>query len=245
MGDAVTKSRKQAVSIPGNPVPRQQGEAGQGQPLSEADQRRAKAEARAAARARAVKVRSATERDLSRHELRGHAPRPVPRREIRPRTAEEARAAEQAEIQRLMTNWARWKAGAGLSSPVSQAWTLEAKGMRAGTAMPLTNGEAVDVDAAVDALWAPLREAVNVHWREDMAVATREDQAGGAGRGRRARQRSLGVEQRAKACGCEVRTYYRRLDQAHERILAFLAARRAEAERARETYRSRNATLGG
>lgn len=203
---------------------------------SPAEVRRAKAEARAASRARAIKVRSASERDLSRPELRGHAPGPVPRREIRPRTAEEARAAEQAEIQRLMTNWARWKAGAGLSSPVSQAWTLEAKGMRAGTAMPLTNGEAVDVDAAVDALWAPLREVVNLHWREDLVIAD--------ARGRKGRQRSAGVEQRAQACGCSVRTYYRRLDQAHERILAFLAARRAEAERARETYRTRNGALG-
>lgn len=237
MGDSLTKSSKRAESVPVIPVPRQFGapddskQAARDEARQEAKrQAQAKAAAREEARKRAIARRSATEQDLASPELRGHAPRPMqPRVVIDAPTSKAAREAEAAEILRLMENWARWKSGAGVAAPVSQAWTLEAKGTRSGTPTPLLNGEAADVDAAVDALPEHLRLVVNVHWRDIVPDL----------KGRAREQRGATMALRAKACRCSVRSYYRWLDQAHARVLALMAARRVEAERARASYLNR------
>jgi DNA-directed RNA polymerase specialized sigma24 family protein len=130
----------------------------------------------------------------------------------------DARRVEEAETGRLMQNWAQWKSGASISVAVSSAFNLEARGRREAVSVPLLNGEASDVDAAVDALPADLRAVVTEHW---LAKGT--------------------AEKHAKVCGCEIRTYYRRLDHAHERIRALMRAKRTEAERTRTAYRAHHA----
>lgn len=122
-----------------------------------------------------------------------------------------------------MTNWARWKSGAGVTMPTSSAFDLEARGRREGASTPLLNGEAVDVDAAVDALPAELRQVVYVHWLQQIPDK----------RGRVRGWRNANTRQRARACGCSEPTYYRRLRHAHERIRALMRAKRTEAERRR------------
>jgi hypothetical protein len=184
------------------------------------------------ARRRALKARSAGSRDLARPELRRHAPRPVPRREvINAASADEAHRTQRAETERLMHNWAAWKSGSSISVAVSSAFALEARGRREAVSMPLINGEASDVDQAVDALPADLHQVVVVHWLDQLADRQ--------GRARKARGATF--EQRARSCGCTVPTYYRRLEAAHERIHALMRAKRDQAERARELYRTRGA----
>jgi hypothetical protein len=119
---------------------------------------------------------------------------------------------EELTTQLLMENWARWKSGVSISVAVSR-WGLEARGRRDVSSIPLLNGEAADVDSAVDALPPELRQAVVEYWLKKGTA-----------------------EKHARACRCELRTFYRRLDHAHERIRALLRAKRDQAERARRDY---------
>lgn len=132
--------------------------------------------------------------------------------------AEQHHAAEEAETRRLMLNWAQWKSGASISVAVSQAWRLEARGRRADAAIPLLNGEAAEVDAAVDALPSELHQAVVEYWCK---------------RGN--------VEKKARACHCSVATFYRRLAEAHSRIRALMQARRDQAARVRQGHEEQRA----
>lgn len=116
-----------------------------------------------------------------------------------------------------MTNWALWKSGASIRMAVTAAWGLEAKGRREAASVPLLNGEAADVDSAVDALPPELHDVIVEHWLKKGTA-----------------------EKHARSCRCEIRTYYRRLEHAHERIRALMRAKRDQAERARQIYRSRS-----
>lgn len=76
--------------------------------------------------------------------------------------------------------------------------------------MPLINGEAVDVDGAVDALPGELRVVVIQFWTK-----------------------SGTVHEKARRAGCHVDTLYRRLEDAHHRIRSHLAALREAGRRRR------------
>jgi hypothetical protein len=69
-----------------------------------------------------------------------------------------------AETHRMMTNWARWKTGAPIGLAVSGAYELEARGRREETSIPLLNGEAIDVDKAVDLLPKQVSLVVAEYW---------------------------------------------------------------------------------
>ena len=122
-----------------------------------------------------------------------------------------------AETERMMNNWARWRSGGGVSVAVTAAYDLEARGRREEVSMPLINGEAVDVDAAVEALPAELKQIVVEFWTK-------------AGT----------IRNKANRCGSSVEPFYRKLEDAHYRIRTFLANRRQQAEQTRRAYR-RNA----
>jgi hypothetical protein len=152
-----------------------------------------------------------------------------------PLTAAQAKSAEEMEIDGLMTNWALWRtlgggpsAGESGSGLISSAYSLKARGRRSAVAMPLINGDAVMVDQAVRMLPALLLRVVYAQW-----LALIHDK-----RGHLKPWPHANVEQRARGCACSVRTYYRWLDDAHQRIVALIRARRSEATRAREQYRA-------
>lgn len=195
-----------------------------------------------------------------------------------------ARHREQAaEIERLMTNWARWKSGVSMSVAISGAYDLEARGRREAGSVPLLNGEASDVDAAVSSLPAELYDVVTIHWlgqkRDQVrksAVQVRSlSPSHFRGEDGRAMHVTITVpveklepadqelseklqgrvvqaighaplkrakvstdQQRARAAGCSVRTYYRRLAHAHERITALMLAKRREQAASRQQFRA-------
>jgi DNA-directed RNA polymerase specialized sigma24 family protein len=119
-----------------------------------------------------------------------------------------------------MTNWARWKSGVSIGVAVSSAFDLEARGRREAASIPLLNGEASDVDSAVDALPRELHDVVIEHWLKKGTV-----------------------EKHARSCRCGVTTYYQRLSHAHERIRALMRGKRDQAERARALYRARGSLV--
>jgi hypothetical protein len=115
-----------------------------------------------------------------------------------------------ADTERMMVNWALWRSGSLTGVAVSGAYELEARGRYEETPMPLINGEACEVDQAVARLDAPLKLAVEEYWL-----------------------RTGPVVDKARRCGCEAKTLYRRLDRAHESIKAFREERQRASERAR------------
>lgn len=119
-----------------------------------------------------------------------------------------------AETERLMLNWARWKSGASVTLAMSSAYDLEARGRREATPMPLINGEGVEVDAAVEQLPPELKLVVIQFWTK-----------GGT------------IRQKARTCGCVERSLYNRLDDAHHRIRCHLSGQREIARRAADAYR--------
>lgn len=116
-----------------------------------------------------------------------------------------------AETYRLMENWARWRAGCSMAIAVSSAYSQQAKDAY-DTPLPLMNGDAVEVNQAVDRLEAHLQRAVTEFW---CWSGVNQDKALRAG------------------CG-SVATLYRRLDQAH----AFIHAYRHELRRASARMRA-------
>lgn len=119
-----------------------------------------------------------------------------------------------AETDRLMNNWARWRDGGGVSCSVTAAYDLEARGRREEVSMPLINGEAVDVDAAVEDLQPQLKQVVIEFWTKPGTVRNK-----------------------ANRCGSAVDAFYRKLEDAHYRIRAFMSDRRAQSELRRKAYR--------
>jgi DNA-directed RNA polymerase specialized sigma24 family protein len=100
-----------------------------------------------------------------------------------------------ADTQRMMNNWACWRSGVLIGTPISGAYDLEARGLREETSMPLLNGEALDVEAAVRQLPHELHAVVCEYWLRNGSSA-----------------------QKARKCRCAAKTFYRRLEQAHSRI---------------------------
>lgn len=119
----------------------------------------------------------------------------------------------EAETTRLMENWAAWRRGDSISCAVSAAYR-EAIRDTYDTPLPLINGEALDVDKAIGRLEQHLQKAVEEFWV------------------RRGQQHQI-----ARACGCSMRAVYRRLDQAHRFIHAFLHELKERGERARQQRR--------
>lgn len=99
------------------------------------------------------------------------------------------------ETQRRMINWVRWKTGAPIGLAVSSAYALEAPGRREETSIPLLNGEAMDVDVAVEVLPLELKLAIDEYWL-----------------------RKGTIRQKLHRCRCGAKVFYLRLDQAHGRI---------------------------
>lgn len=114
-----------------------------------------------------------------------------------------------AETTRVMENWAGWRRGDSIGAAVSSAYrdVRDAYDMP----LPLINGEAVDVQKAIDRLEPHQAKAVEEFW-------VRRGQ----------------LHQIVRACGCSKAALYRRLDQAHRFIHAFLAELKTRAERLRK-----------
>lgn len=106
------------------------------------------------------------------------------------------------ETQRLMTNWAMWKySGGSIGLAMSGAYALEARGRREEVSMPIIDGEALDVDQAIEQLNDPLKLVLAEYWL-----------------------RTGTIMKKVRSCRCAVATFYRRLDYSHSRIHAHLAA---------------------
>jgi hypothetical protein len=116
-----------------------------------------------------------------------------------------------SETHRLMTNWARWKSGAPIGLASTSAYDLEAPGRREEVSIPLLNGEALDVDKAIEELPPPLSVAVAEYWL-----------------------RAGTIRSKLHKLRCSSRTFYRRLDHAHTRVRAHLQRLRDRGRRKRE-----------
>lgn len=120
-----------------------------------------------------------------------------------------------AETERLMRNWAMWKQSGGtLNMAVTTAYELEGRGRREETSIPLLNGEAIDVDAAVKTLTVELAKVVDEYWL-----------------------RRGNIMQKVRRCRCAVATFYRRLDLAHGQVHAHMDALRQRSRRFAEAYK--------
>lgn len=115
----------------------------------------------------------------------------------------------------MMLNWAQWRDGGAQADGISMtnAYDLAPRGRRDPKATTLLNGEAIDVEAAVNALPPDLYSVVIEYWTK-----------------------KGNTEKHARACRCAVATFYRRLDHAHERIRALMQAKRDQAERSKRNY---------
>lgn len=115
------------------------------------------------------------------------------------------------ETERMMLNWARWRAGSSMGvamtgayeNAVRDAWDVP---------MPLLNGEAIEVNQAVDRLEEHLRQAIVEYWFVSAGNAS----------------------EKARMCGCSKMALYRRLDQAHRFVHAYRRELKARSERARK-----------
>lgn len=115
-----------------------------------------------------------------------------------------------AETTRLMTNWAQWRAGASVALAMSGAYDAAVRDTY-DTPMPLLNGEALEVNQAVEGLEASLAKAVTEFWCYSGNAA-----------------------EKARRCGCALGTLYRRLDQAHAGVHAYRRELVARAQRIRK-----------
>ena len=99
-----------------------------------------------------------------------------------------------SETSRLMQNWALWQSGASISCAVSGAYDAALKDAY-DTPMPLINGEAIEVNQAVEAMAPHLAKAVREYWCKPASAHVV-----------------------AMSCSCSIAALYRRLDQAHARV---------------------------
>lgn len=113
-----------------------------------------------------------------------------------------------AETYRLMENWARWRAGSPIGMAVSSAYSQQIKDAY-DTPLPLMNGDAIEVNQAIERIEEHLQRAVLEYW---CWSGVTQDKALRAG------------------CG-SVATLYRRLDQAHASIHAYRRELRRTSER--------------
>jgi hypothetical protein len=116
----------------------------------------------------------------------------------------------------LMLNWATWRIqrerpGISMSNAYSLAGRSSSNG---GGTIVLMNDEAFEVEQACSAMVDYLRQAAVEYWL-----------------------RSDPVPRKASRCHCSVRTYWRRLDRAHELVHAFRRALQVRQQAARAAFR--------
>lgn len=116
----------------------------------------------------------------------------------------------------LMLNWATWRIQRekpGIS--MSNAYSLAGRSRSgSGGTIVLLNDEAFEVEQAVSGMADYLRQALIEYWLKVEPVA-----------------------RKASRCRCTVRTYWRRLERAHERVHAFRSELHARQGRVRAAYR--------
>ncbi|MDA8095574.1 MAG: hypothetical protein M0T84_17035 [Betaproteobacteria bacterium] len=99
------------------------------------------------------------------------------------------------DLERMLENWARWKfsPGVGRAGSPFPIYNLGPKPPRYGNTMPVINGEAIDMDSAINSLQDRYKRALAIQylWGDDQ-------------------------ESKAKRCGCCVRTFRDRLILAKE-----------------------------
>ncbi len=123
------------------------------------------------------------------------------------------------EMTRLMLNWTQWRCGGSIRMAMSGAYD----GMPRDPwdePIPLMNGEAVDVEAAVERLEEHIRKATEEFWL-----------------------RTGNARDKAKRCGCSEAALYRRLDQAHAFVRAYLNELRARGQRAKQALLHRKGKI--
>lgn len=103
------------------------------------------------------------------------------------------------DIERILENWAKWKAGDGYGGAMSCSplYDMGPRAPRYGNVMPILNGEAEDIDKIINSLDERLKRAISIQylWGDTQ-------------------------QQKAKRCGCCLNTFKARLDKAKQMIVA-------------------------
>lgn len=70
------------------------------------------------------------------------------------------------DVERMLNNWALWRVGGGPNGVgyATTDYSLEGRGRRAELAMPVINGEAIDVDNLVERLPFEQRQALHARY---------------------------------------------------------------------------------
>lgn len=112
------------------------------------------------------------------------------------------------EIVRILDNWAMWLSNdrRPVSSITFPAYSMAARGKRAGNIMPILGVEAEKADAIIRAMTPRYQQPIRMHYCWQLRS----------------------VRSRALACNCAVNTYYTRLDEAHELFVSAWYVRRAK-----------------
>lgn len=129
-----------------------------------------------------------------------------------------------ATTNNLMTNWALWRIqrerpGLAMSNAYAMGGTA-AGGGNNGTIV-LLDDDAFQVEMAVNAMADYLRQAVVEYWLKVEPI-----------------------QKKAQRCGCPVRTFWSRLDRAHQQIHTFRRERYDREKREREAFRKGGFSLG-
>lgn len=123
----------------------------------------------------------------------------------------------QDDLERRLNNWARWywsggRVGMRGNGVVSSIYHQGPRGRRAGVAMPVIDGEAIETHDAVDRLVVHLRDALRARY---LGIGVR----GGSLAGCHGRQI-------ARRLGCSEDTYLHRVRSAKHMLAGEIAARR-------------------
>ena len=94
-----------------------------------------------------------------------------------------------------MQNWARWKSGVRMSVAISSAYNLDALRYRDETPLAPIDGNAILVDAVVEALPDGIKIVLVEYWVRGGSNA-----------------------QKVARCRCSAATFYRRLDDGNRRV---------------------------
>jgi len=112
------------------------------------------------------------------------------------------------DIERRLRNWADWhysgRSATGGGAAISSIYKAGPRGRRAGSIMPVINGEALDTDAAVNRMPVDLRNVLRAHY---LRVSPSGRWLG-----------TLSAGRVAEAIGCARSTLASRLDLAHQAL---------------------------
>lgn len=119
----------------------------------------------------------------------------------------------------MMQNWAAWRVGRGLGAgTLAMGHTYDLAGFTSGgrdhTAIVLVDDDAFEVEQAVGAMAPYLNQAIVEYWIRTDTIA-----------------------RKSSRCGCSLRTFWNRLDRAHEQVHAYRRALQERQKREREAYR--------